>query len=132
MVLMKMKKTAESYLDQTIHDAVITVPAHFNTVQRQIIKDASTVAGINILRVINDASAAAVTFGLKRAFSGERNVLFFNVGGGNTDVSLLTIEEGILEVKASAGSPHLGGENFDNRLVEHFVREFERKYKKGA
>ncbi|RUP44905.1 hsp71-like protein [Jimgerdemannia flammicorona] len=130
MVLLKMKETAEAYLGTKVNDAVITVPSCFNDSQRQATKDAGVISGLNVLRITNEPSAAAIAYGLDRKSEGERNVLIFDLGGGTFDVSLLTIEEGILEVKATAGDTHLGGEDFDNRLVNHFVREFERKYKK--
>jgi len=130
MVLLKMKETAESYLGTTIKDAVVTVPAYFNDSQRQATKDAGTISGLNVLRIINEPTAAAIAYGLDKKVSGERNVLIFDLGGGTFDVSLLTIEEGIFEVKATAGDTHLGGEDFDNRLVNHFVQEFKRKNKK--
>ncbi|KAI0341782.1 heat shock cognate 70 [Trametopsis cervina] len=130
MVLLKMKETAESYLGQTVQNAVVTVPAYFNDSQRQATKDAGTISGMNILRIINEPTAAAIAYGLDKKTVGERNVLIFDLGGGTFDVSLLTIEEGIFEVKATAGDTHLGGEDFDNRLVNHFVQEFKRKHKK--
>ncbi|KAF9005588.1 heat shock protein 70 family [Cyathus striatus] len=130
MVLLKMKETAESYLGTTINNAVVTVPAYFNDSQRQATKDAGTISGLNVLRIINEPTAAAIAYGLDKKVSGERNVLIFDLGGGTFDVSLLTIEEGIFEVKATAGDTHLGGEDFDNRLVNHFVQEFKRKNKK--
>ncbi|KAB2052383.1 hypothetical protein ES319_A12G117100v1 [Gossypium barbadense] len=132
MVLTKMKEVAEAYLGQTVKNAVITVPAYFNDSQRQATKDAGAIAGLNVLRIINEPTAAAIAYGLdkKGSKSGEKNVLIFDLGGGTFDVSLLTIEEGIFEVKATAGDTHLGGEDFDNRLVNHFVQEFKRKHKK--
>ncbi|KAL1997149.1 hypothetical protein VTN49DRAFT_8014 [Thermomyces lanuginosus] len=130
MVLTKMRETAESYLGGTVNNAVITVPAYFNDSQRQATKDAGLIAGLNVLRIINEPTAAAIAYGLDKKASGERNVLIFDLGGGTFDVSLLTIEEGIFEVKATAGDTHLGGEDFDNRLVNHFVNEFKRKHKK--
>jgi L1 cell adhesion molecule like protein len=130
MVLIKMKETAESYLGGTITNAVVTVPAYFNDSQRQATKDAGAIAGLNVLRIINEPTAAAIAYGLDKKVKGERNVLIFDLGGGTFDVSLLTIEEGIFEVKATAGDTHLGGEDFDNRLVNHFVQEFKRKFKK--
>mmetsp|Transcript_11347 Transcript_11347/g.22155 ORF Transcript_11347/g.22155 Transcript_11347/m.22155 type:complete len:643 (-) Transcript_11347:95-2023(-) len=129
MVLTKMKQTAESYLGEEVKNAVITVPAYFNDSQRQATKDAGVIAGLNVLRIINEPTAAAIAYGLDKK-EGERNVLIFDLGGGTFDVSLLTIEEGIFEVKATAGDTHLGGEDFDNRLVEHFMAEFKRKFKK--
>jgi molecular chaperone DnaK (HSP70) len=132
MVLTKMKETAEAHLGGTINNAVVTVPAYFNDSQRQATKDAGIIAGLNVLRIINEPTAAAIAYGLdKKASGGEKNVLIFDLGGGTFDVSLLTIEEGIFEVKATAGDTHLGGEDFDNRLVNHFVQEFKRKNKKG-
>jgi heat shock protein 1/8 len=131
MVLTKMKEIAEAYLGQTVKNAVITVPAYFNDSQRQATKDAGFIAGLNVLRIINEPTAAAIAYGLDKKGSGsEKNILIFDLGGGTFDVSLLTIEEGIFEVKATAGDTHLGGEDFDNRLVNHFVLEFKRKHKK--
>lgn len=134
MVLVKMKEIAESYLGKEIKNAVITVPAYFNDSQRLATKDAGTIAGLNVARIINEPTAAAIAYGLDRKSSGqtqkERNVLIFDLGGGTFDVSLLTIEDGIFEVKATAGDTHLGGEDFDNRMVTHFLNEFKRKHKK--
>ena len=127
MVLLKMKETAESYLGGTIINAVITVPTYFNDSQRQATKDAGTIAGLNVLRIINKPTAAAIAYSLDKKVTGQRNV---NLGAGTFDISLLTIEEGIFEVKATAGDTHLGGEDFDNRLVDHFVQDFKRKNKK--
>jgi L1 cell adhesion molecule like protein len=129
MVLIKMRETAEAYLGGTVNNAVITVPAYFNDSQRQATKDAGLIAGLNVLRIINEPTAAAIAYGLDKKVEGERNVLIFDLGGGTFDVSLLTIEEGIFEVKSTAGDTHLGGEDFDNRLVNHFSNEFKRKYK---
>ncbi|XP_064123049.1 heat shock 70 kDa protein 1-like [Macrobrachium nipponense] len=132
MVLTKMKETAEAYLGKRVSDAVITVPAYFNDSQRQATKDAGIIAGLNVLRIINEPTAAAIAYGLdKKAGQGkERNVLIFDLGGGTFDVSILNIDDGVFEVKATAGDTHLGGEDFDNRLVNHFIQEFQRKYKK--
>jgi L1 cell adhesion molecule like protein len=133
MVLTKMKETAEAYLGKTVTDAVVTVPAYFNDSQRQATKDSGTIAGLNVLRIINEPTAAAIAYGLDKKVNGgkgERNVLIFDLGGGTFDVSILTIEDGIFEVKSTAGDTHLGGEDFDNRMVTHFVQEFKRKYKK--
>ncbi len=130
MVLMKMKETSESYLGQPVKSAVITVPAYFNDSQRQATKDAGTIAGINVKRIINEPTAAAIAYGLDKNHQGERNVLIFDLGGGTFDVSLLTIEDGLFVVKATAGDTHLGGEDFDNRMVNHFVQEFKRKHGK--
>lgn len=129
MILTKMRETAESYLGGTVNNAVVTVPAYFNDSQRQATKDAGLIAGLNVLRIINEPTAAAIAYGLDKKAEGERNVLIFDLGGGTFDVSLLTIEEGIFEVKSTAGDTHLGGEDFDNRLVNHFVNEFKRKHK---
>jgi len=130
MVLTKMKETAEAYLGKTVTNAVITVPAYFNDSQRQATKDAGTIAGLNVLRIINEPTAAAIAYGLDKKAVGERNVLIFDLGGGTFDVSILSIDDGIFEVKSTAGDTHLGGEDFDNRLVTHFVQEFKRKHKK--
>jgi L1 cell adhesion molecule like protein len=132
MILTKMKETAETYLSKTIKRVVITVPAYFNDSQRQATKDAGTIAGLDVLRIINEPTAAAIAYGLDRKdqVKSERNVLIFDLGGGTFDVSLLTIEEGIFEVKATAGDTHLGGEDFDNRLVDHFVLDFKKNTKK--
>ncbi|KAM8705165.1 hypothetical protein ACLKA7_009595 [Drosophila subpalustris] len=130
MVLTKMREIAEVYLGAKVKDAVITVPAYFNDSQRQATKDAGSIAGLNVLRIINEPTAAALAYGLDKNLKGERNVLIFDLGGGTFDVSILTIDEGSLfEVKATAGDTHLGGEDFDNRLVNHFVEEFKRKHK---
>ena len=131
MVLTKMKEIAETYLGKPVEHAVITVPAYFNDAQRQATKDAGTIAGLNVKRIINEPTAAAIAYGLdKKGGSGEKNILVFDLGGGTFDVSLLTIDEEIFEVKATAGNTHLGGEDFDNRLVQHFIEEFKRKHKK--
>ncbi|XP_010063599.1 heat shock 70 kDa protein-like [Eucalyptus grandis] len=132
MVLTKMREVAEAFLGHPVNNAVVTVPAYFNDSQRQATKDAGAIAGLNVLRMINEPTAAAIAYGLdkKASSTGEKSVLIFDLGGGTFDVSLLTIEEGIFEVKATAGDTHLGGEDFDNRLVNHCVQEFRRKYKK--
>ncbi|GIY20108.1 heat shock protein 70 A1 [Caerostris darwini] len=127
MVLTKMKETAEMYLGEKVTDAVVTVPAYFNDSQRQATKDAGRIAGLNVLRIINEPTAAALAYGLDKNLKGEKNVLIFDLGGGTFDVSILTIDEGSLfEVRSTAGDTHLGGEDFDNRLVAHFVEEFKR------
>merc|ERR1719385_487839 len=128
MVLTKMKETAEAYLGHDVKDAVVTVPAYFNDSQRQATKDAGVISGMNVLRIINEPTAAAIAYGLdkKKGEGKEVNVLIFDLGGGTFDVSILTIEDGIFEVKSTAGDTHLGGEDFDNRLVDHFVNEFKR------
>eukprot|EP01132_Coremiostelium_polycephalum_P002182 gene2182-2685_t len=130
MVLLKMKETAESYLGKEVKNAVITVPAYFNDSQRQATKDAGVISKLNVQRIINEPTAAAIAYGLEKKSAAERNILIFDLGGGTFDVSLLTIEDGVFEVKATAGDTHLGGEDFDNRLVNHFVEEFKRKHKK--
>ncbi|EDO18050.1 hypothetical protein Kpol_1045p36 [Vanderwaltozyma polyspora DSM 70294] len=130
MVLTKMKETAEGFLGAKVNDAVVTVPAYFNDSQRQATKDAGTIAGLNVLRIINEPTAAAIAYGLDKKGRTEHNVLIFDLGGGTFDVSLLSIDEGVFEVKATAGDTHLGGEDFDNRLVNHLADEFKRKNKK--
>ena len=130
MILSKMKETAEEYLGEKITDAVITVPAYFNDSQRQATKDAGTIAGLNVLRIINEPTAAAIAYGLNNKTEKEQNILIFDLGGGTFDVSLLSIDDGIFEVKATAGDTHLGGEDFDSRLLNHFIQEFKRKHKK--
>ena len=130
MVLSKMKETAEGYLGEKVNDAVVTVPAYFNDSQRQATKDAGLIAGLNVMRIINEPTAAAIAYGLDKKDAEEKNVLIFDLGGGTFDVSLLSIEDGIFEVKSTAGDTHLGGEDFDHRLVNHFVNEFKRKNKK--
>jgi len=127
MVLNKMKETAEAYLNKPVKDAVVTVPAYFNDSQRQATKDAGAISGLNVLRIINEPTAAAIAYGLDKKGQGERNVLIFDLGGGTFDVSLLTIEEGIFEVKATAGDTHLGGEDFDNKLVDYCAADFMKK-----
>ncbi len=128
MVLIKMKETAESYIGEPVTDAVITVPAYFNDEQRQATKDAGNIAGLNVLRIINEPTSAAIAYGLDNV-SSERKVLIYDLGGGTFDVSLLCIEDGIFEVKATSGNTHLGGEDFDNLLVKHFTQEFKQKHK---
>ncbi|KAF7234494.1 hypothetical protein EG68_11850 [Paragonimus skrjabini miyazakii] len=130
MILGKMKEVAEAYLGRTVKDAVITVPAYFNDSQRQATKDAGAIAGLNVMRIINEPTAAAIAYGLDKKVGSERNVLIFDLGGGTFDVSILTIEDGVFEVKSTAGDTHLGGEDFDNRMVSHFIGEFKRKHKK--
>src|SRR6266850_7449486 len=145
MVLGKMKETAEAYLGEKVTHAVVTVPAcksmahsrnklislvtDFNDAQRQATKDAGTIAGLNVLRIINEPTAAAIAYGLDQKSKIERNVLIFDLGGGTFDVSLLNISGGVFAVKATAGDTHLGGEDFDNALLEHFKNEFKRKTK---
>ncbi|KAK3001381.1 hypothetical protein RJ639_021206 [Escallonia herrerae] len=132
MVLVKMRETAEVFLGSNIKNAVVTVPAYFTDSQRQATKDAGAIAGLNVTRIINEPTAAAIAYGflLKESIVGAKNVLVFDLGGGTFDASLLTIEEGNIEVKTTAGITHLGGEDFDNRMVNHFMKEFKRKFKK--
>ena len=130
MILTEMKKTAESFIGSEVTDAVITVPAYFNDAQRQATKDAGIIAGLNVLRIINEPTAAAMAYGLDKKFDTEKNILIFDLGGGTFDISILSIDDGIFEVKATAGDTHLGGEDFDNRLVNHFIQIFKRKHKK--
>merc|ERR1711978_515370 len=125
MILLYMKETAEAYLGTKVNDAVVTVPAYFNDSQRQATKDAGTISGMNVLRIINEPTAAAIAYGLDKKGSGERNILIYDMGGGTFDVSLLTIEDGIFEVKATAGDTHLGGEDFDNRIVDFLLAGFQ-------
>ncbi len=127
MVLQKLKQTANDFLGKEVKDAIITVPAYFNDSQRQATKDAGTISGLNVLRIINEPTAAAIAYGLDKKYQTERNVLIFDLGGGTFDVSLLTLEDGLFEVKATNGNTHLGGEDFDNRLVEYCAGEFRRK-----
>lgn len=130
MILVKMKEIAESYLGTEVKNAVITVPAYFNDSQRQATKDAGVIAGLNVMRIINEPTAAAIAYGLdNESKTNNKNVLIFDLGGGTFDVSLLEIEDGIFEVKATAGDTHLGGEDFDIRLVQHFITEIKRKHK---
>ena len=130
MVLTKMKEIAEAYLGSKVTDAVITVPAYFNDAQRQATKDAGTIAGLNVMRIINEPTAAAIAYGLDKKGNGEKNILIYDLGGGTFDVTIMTIEDGIFEVKSTAGDTHLGGEDFDRRLMEHFIQDFKRKHKK--
>ncbi len=130
MVLTKMKDIAGSFTGKIVKDAVVTVPAYFNDSQRQATKDAAAIAGLNCLRIINEPTAAAIAYGLDKNKDEDKNVLIFDLGGGTFDVSLLNIEGGIFEVKATAGDTHLGGEDFDARLLRHFSEEFKRKNKR--
>ena len=128
MILGKMRDVAAGYLGENVKDVVITVPAYFNDGQRQATKDAGQIAGLNVLRIINEPTAAAIAYGLNNK-KNEQNVLIFDLGGGTFDVSLLNIDDGIFEVRATAGDTHLGGEDFDNLLMQHFMTEFKRKHK---
>jgi heat shock protein 5 len=126
MILVKMKEVAEAYLGREVKYAVVTVPAYFNDAQRQATKDAGVIAGLEVLRIINEPTAAAIAYGLDKK-SGEKNIIVFDLGGGTFDVSLLTIDNGVFEVVATSGDTHLGGEDFDQRLSEHFVKIFKKK-----
>jgi L1 cell adhesion molecule like protein len=130
MVLTKLKETAENYLGEPVKDAVITVPAYFNDAQRNATKDAGTIAGLNVLRIINEPTAAAIAYGLDKKSSNEQTILIYDCGGGTHDVSIVAIEDGVFEVKATNGNSHLGGSDVDNLLVDHFAKEFKRKHKK--
>ena len=130
MVLTKMKQIAEDYLSTNVTHAVVTVPAYFNDAQRAATKDAGLIAGLNIIRIINEPTAAAIAYGLNEKSSGEKNVLVFDLGGGTFDVSLLTIADGVFEVVATNGDTHLGGEDFDQRVMEYFIKMFKKKYGK--
>merc|ERR1719210_2767190 len=130
MVLAKMKDTAKNFLGEEVDKAVVTVPAYFNDAQRQATRDAGRIASLEVLRIINEPTAAAIAYGLDKQTEDEKKVLIFDLGGGTFDVSLLTIDEGIFEVMATAGDTHLGGEDFDNILVDHCVTAFTRKNKK--
>jgi len=129
MILTKMKEIAENYLGREVKHAVITVPAYFNDSQRQATKDAGMISGLDVLRIINEPTAAAIAYGMDKK-SGEKNIVVFDLGGGTFDVSLLTIDNGVFEVVATAGDTHLGGEDFDQRLTEHFVKVFKKKNNK--
>ncbi|RIA88208.1 heat shock protein 70 family [Glomus cerebriforme] len=128
MVLGKMKEIAESYLGKKVTHAVVTVPAYFNDAQRQATKDAGIIAGLNVLRIVNEPTAAAIAYGLDKS-EGERQILVYDLGGGTFDVSLLSIDDGVFEVLATAGDTHLGGEDFDNRVIDHFVKLYKKKNK---
>ena len=127
MILVKMKETAEGFLGKEVKNAVVTVPAYFNDAQRQATKDSGTIAGLNVMRIINEPTAAAIAYGLDKK-SGEKNILVFDLGGGTFDVSLLTIDNGVFEVIATSGDTHLGGEDFDNRVIQHLLKVFKRKH----
>ena len=128
MILTKMKQTAEAYLGQRVREAVITVPAYFNDSQRQATKDAGEIAGLRVLRIVNEPTAAAIAYGLDKSGKEEIHILVFDMGGGTFDVSVLTIQDSVFEVKATAGDPHLGGEDFDNRILSHCISDFRRKH----
>lgn len=126
MVLTKMKETAEAYLGQKVTHAVVTVPAYFNDAQRQATKDAGTIAGLQVLRIVNEPTAAAIAYGLDKR-DGEQRIIVYDLGGGTFDVSLLSIDDGVFEVLATAGDTHLGGEDFDNRVIDYFVKLYKKK-----
>merc|ERR1712154_164936 len=129
MVLTKMKETAEAHLGKKVTHAVVTVPAYFNDAQRQATKDAGTIAGMTVMRIINEPTAAAIAYGMDKK-EGEKNVLVYDLGGGTFDVSLLTIDNGVFEVVATNGDTHLGGEDFDQRVMQHFMKVFQKKHGK--
>jgi L1 cell adhesion molecule like protein len=131
MVLTKMREVAETYLQSPVQNAVVTVPAYFNDSQRKATVDAGAIAGLNVIRILNEPTAAAIAYGLDKRgdFDGKRNIFVFDLGGGTFDVSILTIKGDVFEVKATAGNTHLGGEDFDNRMVNYFVEEFKKKNK---
>ena len=130
MVILKLKDIAEKYLGEKVEDVVITVPAYFSDSQRQSTKDAATIAGINVLRIINEPTAAILGFAIDKDQTKEKNILVFDCGGGTHDISLISVEDGVFEVKATGGDSRLGGEDFDNRMVDYFAEEFKKKYKK--
>ena len=130
MLLSKMKEIAEAYLGRKVYNAVITVPANFNDSQRQATKDAGTISGLNVLGIMNESTAAAIAYGLEKRMEEDHCVLVYDLGGGSFNVSVLIIQERYFEVKSTSGDIHLGGEDFDNRVVNHFVQEFRRKFKK--
>ena len=129
MVLTKMKETAENYLGKEVKHAVVTVPAYFTEAQRRSTKDAGAIAGLNVLRIVNEPTAAAMAYGLDNT-KAEKNILVYDLGGGTFDVSLLTIDQGVFEVVATSGDTHLGGEDFDQRVMEHFMKIFQKKHGK--
>jgi len=130
MVLGKMKEIAEAFIGDKVTDAVITVPAYFNDSQRQATKDAGTIAGLNVLRIINEPTAAAIAYGLDKKTKKERNIIIVDTGGGTHDVSVISIEDAIIEVKATGGDCFLGGSDFDSRMVDYFIDEFKKKNRK--
>jgi L1 cell adhesion molecule like protein len=131
MILAKMKEVAEAYLMSPVKNVVVTVPAHFNDAQRNATIDAGTIAGLNVIKIINEPTAAAIAYGFEKRIDcgGKRNIFVFDLGGGTFDVSILTINGDVFEVKATAGNTHLGGEDFDSRMLNYFVEEFEKKNK---
>tara|TARA_Y100000780_G_scaffold232505_1_gene264918 strand:- start:722 stop:2626 length:1905 start_codon:yes stop_codon:yes gene_type:complete len=129
MILSEMKRISEQYLGHDVKDAVITVPAYFNDAQRQATKDAGAIAGLNVLRIINEPTAASIAYGIDKQTEREKNIIIFDCGGGTHDISILTLDDGVFEVKSTAGDTHLGGEDIDNMLVDYFKREFKNKHK---
>ncbi len=129
MILVKMKETAETFLGKPVKHAVVTVPAYFNDAQRQATKDAGTISGLNVVRIINEPTAAAIAYGLDKKGK-EKNILVFDLGGGTFDVSILAIDNGVFEVISTNGDTHLGGSDFDQRVMEYFIKLIKRKYKK--
>lgn len=127
MVLGKMKEVAEAYLNKKVTHAVVTVPAYFNDAQRQATKDAGAIAGLNVMRIINEPTAAAIAFGVNKKASSEKNVIVYDLGGGTFDVSLLTIDQGVFEVAATSGDTHLGGEDFDQKVMDYFIKQYQKK-----
>jgi heat shock protein 5 len=130
MILIKMKEIAENFLGREVKHAVITVPAYFNDAQRSATKDAGLIAGLDVLRIINEPTAAAIAYGMDKK-QGEKSIIVFDLGGGTFDVSLLTIDNGVFEVAATSGDTHLGGEDFDQKVTEHFVKVFKKKHNKN-
>lgn len=122
MILAKMRDVAEGYLGKKVTHAVVTVPAYFSDSQRQATKDAGTIAGLNVLRIVNEPTAAAIAYGLDKTDGGERHIIVYDLGGGTFDVSLLSIDQGVFEVLSTAGDTHLGGEDFDQRVINHFAK----------
>merc|ERR1719313_2376809 len=131
MILLKMKETAEAFLGKAVKNAVVTVPAYFNDAQRQATKDAGTISGLNVMRIINEPTAAAIAYGLDKKGK-EQNILVFDLGGGTFDVSVLTIDNGVFEVVSTNGDTHLGGEDFDQRIMDYFMKLIKRKYSKDV
>lgn len=127
MILGKMKEVAENYLGEKVTNAVVTVPAYFNDAQRAATKDAGAIAGLNVLRVVNEPTAAALAYGLDKVGDKERQIIVYDLGGGTFDVSILTVDQGVFEVQSTAGDTHLGGEDFDQRVVDYFVKSYNKK-----
>lgn len=132
MILSKMKETAEAFLGRSVSNAVVTCPAYFNDAQRLATKDAGTISGMNVLRMINEPTAAAIAYGLDQGTKKEKNILVFDLGGGTFDVTVLTIDNGVFEVIATNGDTHLGGEDFDHRVMEYLLKTFKKKSGKDA